>query len=268
MIPRAEWLAQAQHLCIGQKKRIRHNHERTLALDVYNNDDSWSCWCHRCKEGGTVWKQHQHIRVARVEPDRVQPVPADVIRIRDATRYIQQQIWSLLVKKGIAPEIINEELLWYSPSVNRLLLLFQGRALGRSLSELQLPKWLMYGQWQNHPRIWLTKYSPCAPVVITEDALSAHKVGYAMRGYPISVLATLGTRLTDSSMTLLLENSCKHLLTMYDGDSAGKSGAHAVKQRVSPFGITCSILELPYGYDPKDCSIAQIQALIGDKLNG
>lgn len=268
MLPIEDWLAQAQRLFVGQKQRIRHGHERTAAMDVYNNDDSWSCWCHRCHEGGTVWKQHQHIRVARVEPDRVQPVPADAIRIRDATPYIQRQIWSLLIKKGIAPEIINEELLWYSPSANRLLLLFQGRALGRSLSELQLPKWLMYGQWQNLPRTWITKYSPCAPVVITEDALSAHKVGCALATKSITVLATLGTRLTDKTLALLLENSCKHLLVMYDGDSAGKAGARAVKQRVSPFGITCSILELPYGYDPKDCSIAQIQALIGDKLNG
>lgn len=267
MLPREDWLAQAQHLCIGQKKRIRHNHERTLALDVYNNDDSWSCYCHRCKEGGIVWKQHQHIRVARVSPDRVQPVPADAIRIRDATPYIQRQIWSLLIKKGIAPEIINEELLWYSEEVHRILLLHEGRALGRALSPVTQPKWMMYGQWWQMPRLWLTKYHTSAPIVLTEDALSAHKVAYSLHNLNISVAATLGTRMTDSVLTLLLTGKISKLLVMYDGDPAGTAGANAIKQRMRPFGIPCDKVDLPYGLDPKDCSISQIQRLIEEKLH-
>ena len=267
MIHRDEWLMQAQRLSIGQKKRIQHNREHTYAMDVYNNDDSWSCYCHRCKEGARVWKQHQHIRVARIDEDRVQAVPADAIHIRNATPFIQRQIWNLLISKGIGPEVISEDLLWYSATANRLLILHQGRALGRALSPLQQPKWLMFGEWVGQPRVWLTKYNPLGIVVITEDALSAHKVAYAVSGTHLTVLSTLGTRLTERTLALLIQNQTKHLICMYDGDGAGASGADAARRRVSPFGIKFSEVVLPHGLDPKDLTIDSIQRLIEEKLS-
>lgn len=270
MIPRSEWLMQAQHLCIGQKKRIRHNKECTAAMDIYNNDDSWSCWCHRCKDGGRVWKEHQHVRVARVDEDRVQAVPADALRIRDATPYVQRQIWKLLISKGIGPEVIPEEILWWSPTANRLLLIWQGRALGRALSPLQQPKWLMYGEWAGQPRVWFTLFNASSPVVITEDALSAHKLSHALAQYhtAVSVMSCLGTRLTERALALLIQNQTKQIICMFDGDRAGASGADGVRQRVRPFGIQFDEVVLADGYDPKDLTMAELQALVRSKLNG
>ena len=261
---RDEWLMQAQQLCVGQKKRIHHGFERTAAMDIYNNADSWSCYCHRCKQGAKVWKEHQHINVQRVDADRVQAVPADVIRLADASPHIQREIRTFLVTKGIGPDVINEDVLWYSKDANRLLLLWGGRAMGRALSLNQQPKWLMYGEWQNQPRVWMTKDSGCTgTLVITEDALSAHKIAYAISTRPVGVLATLGTNLTQRTLMLMLGLGIRHVLCAYDGDAAGDAGASAIRQRIQPFGIAYSRVLLPRDLDPKDLSISELQRLIG-----
>ena len=264
---RDEWLVQAQQLCVGQKKRIHHGFERTAAMDIYNNADSWSCYCHRCKQGARVWKEHQHINVQRVDEARVQAVPADVIRLTNTDGYSQRQIRTFLVSKGIGPEVINEDILWYSKQANRLLLLWNGRALGRALSPNQQPKWLMFGEWASQPRAWMTQDSGTSgTLVITEDALSAHKIAYAMSMHPMGVLATLGTSVTQRTLMLILSLGIKRLLCAYDGDAAGDAGASAVRQRIRPFGIEYRRVMIPQGLDPKDLTMNEIQALIGGLL--
>lgn len=258
---RDDWLKQAQQLSIGQKRRVRHGAEASNAMDVYNNDDSWSAYCHRCHEGGRVDKVHQSILRRVQEVDRVTPVPATVIRFADATQYEQNRMWSLLIQKGCPPGVIPEELLWYERSVNRLMLLHGSgpdtQALGRALDSWRAPKWLPYGAWFGKPMVWQTR-AGAGVTVLAEDALSSYKVAKAIElyapGSSVRVIATLGTRITEAFLPYVAGDT---ILCMYDGDKAGLDGFHAMRQRLRVWGKPVLDLRPPVG-DPKNNDLATL----------
>ncbi|ARW58991.1 DNA primase [Pectobacterium phage vB_PatP_CB5] len=258
MIPKEDWLHIAKRLAIGQKRRVTHGCGRTAALDVYNNDDSWSAYCFRCKESGRVLKEHQSIRVVKEDTSRIGPVPATAFHISQATQYEQRRIWELLVQKGCPPGIIPEEVLWFSRSSNRILLRQGLLAQGRALSPQQQPKWLMYGDWWNQPRIWWTRYRGAGPMVLVEDVLSSYKVAKAIELYApessVSVAAVLGTVVTSASLRLV---AGRDVLCMFDGDSAGAVGSRELQQRLAVFGGSFVDVRPEQG-DPKDMSLEEI----------
>lgn len=265
-IPRADWLAQAQRLPIGGKTRIRHGFERTAAMDVYNNDDGWSCYCHRCHEGGWVPKEHQRVRRAVVEPDRVQPVPAAAFHISEASQYESKQIWELLVQKGCPPGVIPEEVLWYDRQSRRILLKRGRVALGRALDPNRLPKWLPYGAWRDVPMVWMTRDGAGA-MVLVEDALSGYKVAKAIELYApsssVCVVATLGTSI---SQRFLPYCAGRELVGMYDGDLGGARGFAGIRQRLSVWGMPIHN-RAPDKGDPKNMELAAIYERLEDICN-
>lgn len=269
MIPREEWLPAAQRLSIGRKLRIRHSCGQTASLDVYNNADAWSAYCFRCKEKGWVPKEHQSVRRAVVEPDRITPVPATVVQLSDATQYEQNRIWELLCRKGCPPGVIPEEMLWYERSVQRLMLRSGTLALGRALDQRRLPKWLCYGAWHGLPMVWTTRHGavgtqPVASahpssVVLTEDALSAHKVAKAIDTFApessLVVIATLGTIVTDRFLPYVVNRPT--VVCMYDGDPAGQAGFIAMRKRLAVWGQPV-LDRRPASGDPKNNDLAEI----------
>jgi hypothetical protein len=238
-------------------------------MDVWNNEDRWSCYCHRCHEGGVVYKEHQRIRQAVVEPDRVGPVPAGAFRLAEASAFEQQQIWSLLCRKGCAPGVIPEETIWYDRSVRRILLRDEDVCLGRALDPNRLPKWLPYGAWHGKPMIWATRTgaagTPAADsaesglLILTEDALSAYKVAKSIDTYApgssASVVATLGTTITDRFLPYCLGRQA--VLCMYDGDPAGLRGYRAMRQRLAVWQQPVVDMRPEHG-DPKNNDLAAI----------
>ena len=266
MIPANEWLHLAKRLAIGQKRRVRHNLEKDCAMDVFNNGDSWTCFCHRCHDHGWVPKEHQQLNVQRVDPDRVSPVPADCLHLSQASAYEQKRIWELLTEKGCPPGVIPEEHVWYSRSSNRTLLRQGSRALGRALSPQQQPKWLMYGDWWNKPRLWMTRYRDAGPMVLVEDALSSYKVAKAVQHYApessVSVAAVLGTVVTPASLRLI---AGRDVLCMFDGDEAGRLGSVELKQRLAVFGGRFVDIR-PERDDPKDMTLEEIQCKLSNHV--
>lgn len=265
----SEWLAEAKRLGVGGKRRIRHGAERTNALDVFNNADSWSCYCHRCHENGWVPKEHQQLRTAVVEPDRVQPVPATALRLAQATAYEQRRIWELLVRKGCPPGVLPEDVLWFDRASQRLLIRSGNLALGRALDDNRLPKWLPYGEWHSLAMVWQTRVcaeamapAPGAkPVwVIAEDALSAYKIAKAVELYTpnrfLNVVATLGTSVTDRFLPYIAGHE---VVCMYDGDIGGQRGYEAVKRRLAVWGQPVHDCR-PIEGDPKNHDLAEIAA--------
>lgn len=254
---RDDWLREAQRLSVGQKKRVRHGFEASAAMDVYNNADSWSAYCHRCHEAGRVMKVHQSVLRKVVEVDRVAPVPATLIKFEDATPFEQSRVWRLLVEKGCPPGVIPEELLWYSREVNRLLIRTPDglQALGRALDKWRTPKWLPYGAWFGKPMVWQTR-TGAGVTVLVEDALSGYKVAKAINTYApassVRVIATLGTRITDAFLPYIVQDT---VLCMYDGDKAGLDGFHAMRKRLGVWGKPVIDLRPPLG-DPKNNDLA------------
>ncbi|AZF94935.1 DNA primase [Pectobacterium phage Phoria] len=266
-LPPDEWLHLAKRLAVGQKRRVRHNEERDCAMDVFNKGDSYSAYCHRCHQSGWVPKEHQQLNAVRVDEDRVQAVPADCLHITQARQYEQRRIWELLVQKGCPPGIIPEEVLWFSRSSNRILLRQGLLAQGRALSPQQQPKWLMYGDWWNQPRIWWTRYRGAGPMVLVEDVLSSYKVAKAIELYApessVSVAAVLGTVVTSASLRLV---AGRDVLCMFDGDSAGAVGSRELQQRLAVFGGSFVDIRPEQG-DPKDMSLEEIACILNTALN-
>lgn len=258
-LPPDEWLHHAKRLAVGRKRRVRHNEERDCAMDVWNNGDSYSAWCHRCHLSGWVPKQHQQLNVQRVDPDRIGPVPADCLHITQASGYEQSRIWKLLTEKGCPPGVLPEEHLWFSRSTNRILLRQGLQGLGRALSPLQQPKWLAFGDWWNKPRLWWTRYRDAGPMVLAEDVLSSYKVAKAIEVYApessVSVAAVLGTVLTSTSLPLI---AGRDVVCMFDGDAAGAEGSAALKRRLAVFGGTFRDARPAHG-DPKNMTLEEIQ---------
>lgn len=270
-LARDEWLKQAQGIAVGRKLRVRHTCGRTPSMDVYNNEDSWSAWCFRCHAGGTVKKEHQTLRKAVQDVDRIGPVPPDTIPLAEAYSFEQAQTWRLLTQKGCPPGVIPEEVLWYSRSARRIMLRSGQRALGRAVDPNRQPKWLMYGDWHGAPKLWVTR-APAggtepAPGVrntwaLSEDLLSAFKIAKAIEthapGSCIGVATTLGTALTDRTLPLFLNSD---IMCMYDGDDAGLQGFRAMRQRLAVFGSTVQDLRPATG-DPKDTPLEELWTTI------
>lgn len=252
---RDDWLREAQRLSVGQKKRVRHGFEASAAMDVYNNADSWSAYCHRCHESGRVMKVHQSVLRKVVEPNRIQPILATTMRFTEATQYEQNRIWTLLVQKGCPPGVIPEELLWYERSVNRLMIRQGNQALGRALDSWRIPKWLAFGEWQGKPMVWQTR-AGAGVTVLVEDAISGYKVAKAIECFApassVRVIATLGTRITDAFLPYIVQDT---VLCMYDGDKAGEDGFEAMRKRLRVWGAPVIDLRPPLG-DPKNNDLA------------
>lgn len=268
-LPPDEWLGAAKSLHVGQKRRVRHTCGRTASMDVYNHADSWSAYCFRCKESGRVTKAHQSVRVAQEDTSRTSPVPATAIHISQASQYVQKRIWEFLISKGCPPGIIPENMLWYIPEVQRLLIRQGTTAFGRALNVEQLPKWLRYGDYSTQSQLFWTRYQGAeetAPVVLVEDCLSALKVAKAISIYApessIDVTGTSGTSLNPASLKTLMG---RDVICMYDGDPAGEQGSRALRRRLAVFGGAYSDRR-PAGCDPKDLSLENIYETLKEFL--
>lgn len=254
-----DWLKQAQSIAVGRKQRIRHGFETSAAMDVYNNEDCWSAYCHRCHIGGRVMKEHQRVQRIVVEPDRVAPVPATAVPISQTTQYEQKLIWDMLIRKGCPPQVIPEEVLWYDRTVRRVLLRSGPLALGRALDSNRTPKWLPYGAWHGLPMVWTTRQGAGA-MVLVEDALSGYKVAKAISTFApessIAVCATLGTTITDRFLPYCRGRT---VVCMYDGDKAGKDGYNLMQRRLRVWGHPI-VDRRPEKGDPKNNDLAEVFA--------
>lgn len=260
MIPPEEWLADAQRLPIGGRRRVRHNEEPSAAMVVGNDPDCWWCHCHRCGKGGRVQKDHVLLGVPEVQP-RVMAWPADALPATSSRLY--RSAYGLLLQKGVDIQTVLPELpLYISEEHRRLMLPTSQGWVGRALAGQQ-PKWLSYGVapvYAMHPH---DQPYPGARWFLTEDYLSALKVRRALQGSQgVLVAALLGTRLHTRLMEHLLGASS--VFFVMDGDAAGDAGAARGMQRLRGLNIPCGKLRPPDGLDPKDMTFSQIRSLCSE----
>lgn len=264
MLPRDEWLSQAQRLPVGQSRRIRHGAEASSAMVVRNEYDKWSAYCHRCGEGGVVFKEHQRLSDAEQFQTPRQNWPADAVPLQDASRWLRNRAYDLLVQKGIDPGTMLVGVpCMLSQSTQRLILGTRWGWIGRALTPNVHPKWIEYRgrggfpSWGQHIRD-ATLHSH---VILVEDFLSALKLHWALQGTNYSALAILGTKIHQRLVMTLLDHS---VLFMLDGDRAGRDGARKGMRQLRALGIPCAEVQLPEGKDPKDMHKAFILNAINE----
>ena len=260
----SEWIDAAKRVPVGQKRRVRHGGERTAAMDVWNNEDSWSAYCHRCHTSAKVYKQFLQkvdtsVPVFRRYWDHSRSVTLQELAEKHPEKHKATVV--LLQTKGVSTAILERYKPMYCLTDDRLVFKFDGVYLGRDCTGRSEAKWLKYYHHEPKQYVYLqgTKaFDSYEPIVACEDLFSCAKVRH-YTGY--SALCLLGTGSEDSKFRFLLQEPRK-LLIATDGDQAGWDSARELKARCEVLGIPYKVLNVPDGLDPKDMSPIELQELV------
>lgn len=259
----SEWLSDAKNVPVGQKRRVFHGAEPTAALDVYNNLDSWSAYCHRCKQSGYVRKD-MVAKASVIAPIKRKYLPTNLVPMITLHRTDEstwRSIVMLLYKKGISLEILSKYKPMYSPVDCRLVFQFEGINVGRDITEQSISKWFVYANdnpkhyvyLQNEKRVQRGKY-----VVLVEDLFSAIKV-HTYTG--LDTLWLMGTNFKESILECVMDS---HVITFTDGDDAGIKCAQKIRNICELFDIPCDVINTKQGYDPKDYTGKELRKVLKD----
>lgn len=259
MLPENEWLPQARRLAVGQQRKVRHNEEHTYAMTVGNDMDKWWAYCHRCKVGGMVRKDH--VNLAEPVYHR-KPIQYVLKPLHELDQHTELRIARFLLSKGLDLSMIPPSHVWYDHERRRMVLQSPGSPLmGRALDEGVTPKWLDYteGAWYK-PSVepW-----PGTNYVLVEDALSAYKLQYVAHKFHIPIIAVCchGTRVRDALMRQLVWCATR-LAVWFDNDAAGNNGRLATEREFRGYGRP--VWGIVSSGDPKDATIQEIK----EKLSG
>lgn len=253
MLDPKSWLDRAQRLKIGQKRRVSHDCGDGTPLLVEAKADGWAAWCHRCHEPGWVPRELSlSERLARITQQREAD---DTLRIGDApspkTSDVRQwpleaRVW--LYKAGFSnDDIANLGVYWHEPSQRVVLPLvkdgelvywqardpFWKRGCGR-------PKYI--NPSVNKTRL-VAKYGSGPCIVLTEDILSAYKVGKTTEAWSL-----MGTAMKPWIAHELIE-ARKPVVTWLDPDEAGETAARTLRMGLRAYGVQVRNIVSPR--DPK-----------------
>lgn len=250
----APWLRIAKRLPVGGQQRFRCCGS-TKAAVAFNNPAAWSAYCHRCKE--PMYERKQYAEAPTVQVERpVQPAPADVISINDASQYERELAYKFLISKGLMPDMVPN--LCYSSDARRLVFpLSSTLSLGRAMKDWMQPKWIMYNGIAPYA-LTVPKTQDVQGIILTEDYLSALKVQYSLNQFGDGdwvCAALLGTRL-DRKLKLFIAEQRLPTLLMLDGDSAGYSGVERITRDLKIYTPVSSFSA--EGKDPKDLFVQEI----------
>lgn len=246
----SEWLHEAKALAIGRKARVYHGSERRTNLVVYNELDSWSCYCHACKEGGYVAKEAVKPITEPILPlVRGMPSTVDI----SASNVNLEPIALYCHKSGVS---IQELIAWgfkYDRQYNRLVYYSPTVVMGRSLDPRTQRKWLTYTGTGTYIQLGNGSVDG-AVVFLTEDILSTLKI-HTLLGRKKSLLESyavvccLGTNISLELNVAL--SKAKLVVLAFDGDGAGWTASTKAMQKLNLLGIPYTVLEVPDGLDPK-----------------
>ena len=257
----SEWISKAKHVPVGQKRRVDHGCGSTKSLDVWNNSDSWSAYCHRCKTSGKVYKEFYEAIPEDVIVYRKYCNEGDLIELSELAH--KEPLWYrrvivLLQSKGVSTELLRAvgACLKYNLKDHRLVLRFPRVDLGRDCTGTNGAKWLRYYRDDGDGYLYLQGENVLDKrVCITEDFFSAAKIRYYTG---LSALCLLGTSLDDTKVHLLMD---KAVYVCTDGDQAGYDCYDQIKRRLAPLGVDV-LNKITDGYDPKDLTPQRLRELL------
>lgn len=245
-----EWLQDAKSCHVGGSKRVYHGRESNPNMVVWNNEDSWSCWCHKCHKGGKVRKELVQIRHKQPEKLPSRGVPRDLLPIsyvttnKIVTEWMPRMIrhWQ---EKGVSFQVLERYNPMFSVADQRIVFHTEQGVIGRDLSGQSKAKWYNYTDGMRFAVAHKGEYSG---MVLTEDFYSAAKISFYT---PYMGIACLGTRVAPA-LTVLLLDAGVPIGYMLDGDKAGHDGEHYYGRMFGVLGLDARKITTPEGLDPKD----------------
>lgn len=259
MLDPASWLPQAQSLLIGQKRYGEHECGAGRKLLLSRDTKGFSAWCFRCNDSG--WAPGPKLSLAERAEAARRAAQADLSAGSDAALPepcvhdlgewpLAARVW--LHKAGLgAPEIARLRA-YYHPETDRVVLpvledgvpvFWQARSV-----DGRLPKYL--SPQVNRSKL-LPRYGSAASVTLTEDLLSAFKIGLVAEAWCL-----MGTFANSRLIGALLERNAP-VNVWLDPDGPGRRGALKVSKQLKAYGIETRCIKSKR--DPKLHTFDQIK---------
>lgn len=247
-----EVLRAAEYLVVGQAVRVSHECGEGKCMQVSRNPKGVGYWCHRCQDKGFLPIQRPLAeRIAELTAAREAEWQARMsLALPMPAEYDPQQwpdkarVW--LYKAGMSNDDIMAQGFYYNERLLRVvmpirqggeLVYWQARGFDTAQSKyLNSPT----------PKDGLTvKYGMhhAGPLVLTEDNLSAWKVGRVCAAWSI-----MGTALPDKSLMEVV-NTKRRVILMLDPDPAGQAGNASARKKLALLAVDTTIVVPPK--DPK-----------------
>ncbi len=268
MLELQSWLPQAQELCpqVGQRRTTEHDCGPGKKLIVENKPEGFAAWCYRCSDKG--WHPHPQPslaeRIARLrkqeaaesaaEATPAPPLPAE---FNPSEWPLHARVW--LYKAGFSNEhIIGTLGAYYCPPLDRVVL--------PVLRDGKVVYWQARGFDKDRPKYLnppvdkpIAIYGSRGPLIVTEDLLSAARIGAIARGASI-----LGTSLDDRGAQELANRSQQsddpRVLLWLDPDDAGRKARARIRSQLTQLGLSVHIIRS--ASDPKFYPNQQIEEFI------
>lgn len=253
------WLVAAKALPPGGRDRIQHECGEGLAMFVNHGPNGYSGYCNRCHakpfvpHGKRTFKELMEMR--KLEQEQAQELRAAVKLPYDFTLDIPVHAMLWLLKASITPYRARQMGIGYSEYFQRVILpIYQDGKLvyfqARAIMPDQEIKYINPVVDRSAIGYWvIPKGANNSRIIITEDILSAIRVGYhvpAMSALGTSLSVPLANQLTDRY---------QHITTWLDPDKAGIDGARGMRKLV---GLTTPTSDILSEKDPKAYSDEEI----------
>lgn len=110
------WLNQAKGLPVGSSDKIIHKGcGNRPSLFIKNDDDSWWCYCHRCRAPGQVNKSNPRVKQKLAE--KTGWLPDKLIPLMEAVVSEPYNFRDIFERFNIAPFVSQ---LWFAPDTKRI----------------------------------------------------------------------------------------------------------------------------------------------------
>lgn len=264
------WVHHLPTIPVGGKRRYPHDCGEGRTLVVFHNEPESSCYCHRC---GSVGYHMQHLSVADALALQEKSKAAEnaartslelpQVDSRDPGQW-PAVLRNWFYKMGLGPAHISALGLYHNKDMDRIVLpiLDEDRKVvywtARSAS--RTPKWLG-PDVPKHGLVARYGTGKGDAVVLTEDPLSAYKVGLVCEAWCL-----FGTKLKDA-VALQLLNDPRRVVTWLDDDQGRRNGSNpgqdaAQKMRSRLRALGKDVANVTSDKDPKYLTRQRIRELL------
>ncbi|WCA46212.1 DNA primase [Caulobacter phage DCM] len=258
----AGWLELAQALPEGTRGTADHDCGTGKKLVIDHKVGGWGAYCYRCGLPGWVPKPPESLaqRIARLGAQRAEeqavrgsldlPTPANS---NPRTWPLEARVW--LYKVGFSNDDIESLGFFYHERTKRVVMpsLNEGKLVYWQARGFN-PDFAKYINPQVNPKP-VAKYGSGPVLVLTEDMLSAAKVGMLTEAWSL-----LGTKISTATVVEIMRLR-KPVVIWLDPDQAGIDGSAAVYKALTVSGVNARVVRTQQ--DPKLHSKKEIAHIIG-----